>query len=213
MSQLDVEGRRHVILVDDNPNVRLHLGDLLSQMGYAVEALSDPRAVLTRLHWPAPCVILLDMRMPELSGLDVQYALSDLAEYVPVVFISGESLLQEAVHAMKAGAVDFLIKPFGVDTLRAALTKAFEREACAREAFHQQRHLRSLYATLSPRERRVLPLLLRGHSNKSIGERLSVQADTVKKHRASIYCKFLVSDLSGLMALFQRIECTEDGWG
>jgi FixJ family two-component response regulator len=212
MSQLNAEVQRHVILVDDNPDVRLHLGDLLSQMGYSVETVGDPRSLLTRLHWPTASVVLLDMRMPEVSGLDVQEGLSSLVAHVPVVFISGDSLPQEAVQAMKGGAVDFLIKPFGADALRSALNRAFGQADLTREVTQRRQHLQSLYAGLSPRERRVLPLLLRGHSNKSAGEYLSLQADTIKKHRAAIYEKFMVPDLSALMALFHGIERPGDPW-
>lgn len=198
--------------MDDNPDVRLHLGDLISQLGYEVEVLGEPRRMLERRHWPEPCVVLLDMRMPELSGLELQSALAKLARGVPIVFISGESQPQEIVQAMKDGAVDFLIKPFGATELTAALERAFERESRLRAEADQRQRLRARYAELSPKEKLVLPLMLLGHSNKSLGERLSIQAGTVKKHRASIYEKFLVDDLSDLITLFKGVEDPGQLW-
>lgn len=195
--------QRHVILVDDNQDVRLQLGDLLSQMGYAVETIGEPSQVLGLSRWPSRCVVLLDMRMPGLGGLEVQQGLAKVAQHVPIVFMSGESQPQEIVQGLKKGAVDFLIKPFGAAELTEALGVAFKRAEGMRAAVQRRALLRSRYAELSPKEKLVLPLILQGHTNKSLGECLVVQAGTVKKHRASIYEKFLVSDLSELIALFE----------
>jgi FixJ family two-component response regulator len=197
---------RHVLLIDDNPDIRVQLGNLLRHMGYMVETIEDPRALLSRRSWPTPAVILLDMRMPILTGLEVQHELSTMSQQVPIVFISGESQPQEIVRALKEGAQDFLIKPFGQGELARALDVAFERESNFRE-FRERRDLvRARCEELSPRERQVLQLILQGHSNKTLGEQLFIQAGTVKKHRAAIYQKFMVADLSGLLQLFHGIE-------
>lgn len=203
---------RHVILVDDDSDVRLHLSDLLTQMGYAVETVGEPALILRRSRWPAPCVVLLDMRMPGLDGLEVQHGLAKVARHVPIVFMSGESLPQEIVHGLKRGAVDFLIKPFGLPQLSDALAAAFGRAEEWQRAEQRREILRSRHAELSPKEKLVLPLLLQGHSNKSLGECLSIQAGTVKKHRASIYEKFLVSELSQLIALFEGVGHPDGLW-
>ena len=196
---------KHILLVDDNADIRLHLGNLLLKMGYRVEALERPADLLARTLWPREAVVMLDMRMPELSGLQVQRALGTLATHLPIVFISGESRPQEIVEAMKACAVDFLIKPFGVQELREALERAFARaQQMARD---QARRYRAgeLLRMMSPREQEVLPLLLSGHSNRGAAQLLGVKADTVKKHRASVYEKAMVEDLTELIALFEGV--------
>jgi FixJ family two-component response regulator len=195
-----------VLLVDDNSDVRLHLGNLLVQMGFQVEAFGDPRPLLERTRWTAPTVLLLDMRMPILSGLEVQKALNALAQTVPIIFISGESEPHEVVKAFKGGASDFLIKPFGRAELSLALEAAFDREAADRQRGVRLERLRQHCRELSTRERDVLSLILQGYSNKALGEQLQIQAGTVKKHRAAIYEKFMVDDLSELLNLFEGIE-------
>lgn len=201
---------KHILLVDDNPDVRLHLGNLLLKLGYRVETIERPSDLLARTAWPREAVALLDMRMPELSGLQVQRALAGLAEHIPVVFISGESRPQEIVDAMKSGAVDFLIKPFGVAELTQALERGFARAQQWGQKAARRRQAEELLRMFSPREREVLPLLLAGHTNRGAAQALSVKADTVKKHRASIYEKAMVDDLTELIALFEGLDLVRE---
>lgn len=202
MPPVSVNTPKHIILVDDHADIRQHLGDLLVQMGYSVEVWDNGQDAISRGTWPSGSVMLLDMRMPQFSGLDVQKALLKLAESVAVVFISGESQPQEIVEAMKQGAVDFLIKPFGKVELQAALVRAFDLASERTAQMSRRARSEHLLERLSERERDVLWVLLKGHTNRSAAKVLALQADTVKKHRAAIYQKLLVEDLSGLLALF-----------
>ena len=189
----------HIYLVDDDPDVRFYLGDLLRQLGYTVATYEDASVFFQQALDLSPAVVLMDMRMPGLSGVQAQQRLAEIGRHTPVVFISGESQPQEIIDAMKGGAVDFLIKPFNRDQLVAAVEKALKHDAAQRDAFVRLAKVRRLFHTLTEREKEVFFLLLGGYSNISIGDRTGVQAGTAKKHRAAVYEKFQVSDASGLI--------------
>ncbi len=196
----------HVYLVDDDPDVRFYLGDLLRQLGYSLASYEDADSFLKQALDFSPAVVLMDMRMPGLTGLQVQQRLKELGRLTPVVFISGESYPQEIIDAMKGGAVDFLIKPFNRDQLVAALDKALALDVQKRDQFVRSSHIQRLFQNLTEREKEVFFFILQGQTNLAIGELTGVQAGTVKKHRAAVLEKFGVDSAAGLMAQCEGLD-------
>ena len=195
----------HVFLVDDNPDIRHHLSHLLRKMGYAVDSFADAAEFVRLAPRISPAVLVLDVRMPDMSGVQLQAHLAALGWQTPIVFISGESEHQEIIQAMKAGAIDFLWKPFPIQSLVDAIERGLQQDA-QRQAL-QMRHQAMLRKVqdLSAREREVFLLMLQCLGNKALGERLQIQPDTIKKHRAQILQKMQAQDLSALMAMCQGL--------
>ncbi|WP_198552372.1 response regulator transcription factor [Macromonas nakdongensis] len=196
----------YVYLVDDDPDIRFYLSDLLRQLGYVVATFADADTFFKESMDLSPAVVLMDMRMPGLTGVQAQQRLQAIGRQTPVVFISGESHPQEIIDAMKGGAVDFLIKPFNREQLVAALDRALARDVKQRDQFVRLTHVQRMFKALTEREREVFFLILQGHANQSIGELTGVQADTVKKHRAAVFDKFQVSSTAELMALCAGLD-------
>lgn len=191
----------HVFLVDDDYDIRFHLGDVLRQLGYGVTDHASAAAFLQQAKPVSPAVLVLDMRMPQMTGLELQKALNAQDWHLPIIYMSGDSQNQEIINAMKLGAIDFLWKPFTQLQMVQAIDKGLALDA-QRHA-DQQRLLRvaSLYAGLSPREQSMFALMLLGHGNKDIAASTGVMADTVKKHRAQVLTKMQVESLADLLAL------------
>lgn len=196
----------HVYLVDDDPDVRFYLGDLLRQLGYSVTTYEDAPSFFSQAMDLSPAVALIDMRMPALTGVQAQQRLKEIGRHTPVIFISGESQPQEIIDAMKGGAVDFLIKPFDREQLVEAVNKALRLDQQQRAHFLRLTRVKRLFSSLTEREKEVFFLVLRGHSNLSIGELTGVQAGTVKKHRAAVFQKFKVETAAELMELLKDID-------
>ncbi len=196
----------HVYLVDDDRDVRLYLGDLLRQLGYSVATYEDAATFFDQAMDLSPAVVLMDMRMPGLSGVQAQQRLREIGRHTPVVFISGESQPQEIIDAMKGGAVDFLIKPFNREQLVAAVDKALARDTAERDRFVRLTRINRLFQTLTEREKEVFFLILQGHGNIAIGEQTGVQAGTVKKHRAAVHEKFGVASTAELIETCQGLN-------
>jgi FixJ family two-component response regulator len=149
----------------------------------------------------SPSTLVLDMRMPGMSGLELLNALAELNWEIPVIYMSGESHTQEIIDAMKGGAVDFLWKPFSqtqlVDAIEKSLTLDAERSATKKRLTK----VNELYQSLSRKEQHIFSLMLLGHGNKSIAAVTGVMPDTVKKHRAQVFEKMQVASLADLLAL------------
>ena len=201
----------HIYLVDDDADVRFYLGDLLRQLGYSVATYENAESFFKHALDLSPAVVLMDMRMPGLTGLQAQGRLADIGRHTPVVFISGESQPQEIVDAMKGGAVDFLIKPFNREQLVAALDKAMRLDIQSRDRFVRQTQVRRLFNALTEREKDLFSLILQGHSNLAIGEKTGVQAGTVKKHRAAILEKFQVESVAELIETCKGLDLESPG--
>ena len=202
---MSLHARGHVFLVDDNPDIRYYLADLLKKMGYSIEQYADAKEFLQQSMDVSPAVLVLDVRMPGMSGVELQARLAGLGRHTPIIFISGESQTQEIIQAMKAGAIDFLWKPFPIQSLVEAIERGLLQDA-QRQAL-QLRHQAMLRKVqdLSAREREVFLLMLQGLGNKALGERLHIQPDTIKKHRAQILQKMQAQDLPALMAMCQGL--------
>ncbi len=196
----------HVYVVDDNPDIRFYLTDLLRQMGYSIEGYDSAQAFLQQSIEIFPAVLVLDVRMPGMSGVDLQEKLKALGRNTPIIFISGESESEEIIRAMKGRPIEFLWKPFQIQALIDAIDRGLAVDSVNRQDFIQKNEIRRKWQALSGREREVFVLMLEGHTNKGISEKLDILPDTAKKHRANILQKMQVHHLADLMALCKGLD-------
>jgi FixJ family two-component response regulator len=196
----------HVYVVDDNLDIRLYLTDLLRQMGYSVESFDSAQSFLSQSFDISPAVLVLDVRMPLMSGTELQQTMKDLGRQTPIIFISGESHSEEIILAMKGQPIEFLLKPFQIQTLIDAIDKGLALDGLNRKKFIRKNEIRRKWQTLSAREREVFVLMLDGHANKGISERLDILPDTAKKHRANVLQKMETPQLADLMALCKGLD-------
>ena len=200
----------HVYLVDDDHDIRFHLSDLLRQLGYGVSDFALATDFLSQAQRVSPAVLVLDMRMPHMNGLDVQQSLIASGWGLPIIYMSGESQSQEIIDAMKAGAIDFLWKPVAHTDLRQAIDRGLDLDRQRQTQALRLRHVQSMYDTLSKREKGMFDLMLQGHSNKHIAAVHGLMADTVKKHRAQILYKMQVDSLAALLAMCKDFVPSQD---
>ena len=190
-----------VILVDDDPSFRRSTERLLRMAGYAMQSFAS---ALEFLHSPRPEVpacLVSDMRMPGLNGLDLQRELARAGWQIPIIFITGHGDVPTSVRAMKAGAVDFLSKPFREKDLLDAIEKALERDRVAREERTRLAEVRRNYQSLTPREREVMGHVVSGLLNKQIAAKLHTVEKTIKFHRAHIMEKMGAGSLAELVQM------------
>ena len=187
-----------VFVVDDDVSVRESLELLILSAGWRSETFVSAEEFLARARVDGPSCLVLDVGLPKLNGLALQQRIVDRTD-MPIIFITGHGDVPTTVQAMKAGAVEFLIKPFGDDVLRNAVTHAIERSraALAREA--ELRTLRACYASLTPRERQTMTLVVSGLLNKQIAVELGISEITVKAHRGKVMRKMQVASLAELV--------------
>ncbi|AUX42359.1 LuxR family transcriptional regulator [Sorangium cellulosum] len=195
-----------VFVVDDDPSVLRALERLLRSAGYVVEAHASPRAFLERAPSERPGCVLLDLRMPDLGGLELHEELERRGCPLPAVFLTGHGDVSSSVRAMKAGAVDFLTKPCDDTDLLAAVARAIERDALARAARDEQRALRTRFEALTPREREVCVRVARGLLNKEIADELGAAEKTIKVHRGRVMEKLGVESVAELVRLVDRLD-------
>lgn len=198
--------RGHVYVVDDNPDIRFYLGNLLRQMNYSVEEYPSATAFLRQSLDISPAVLVLDVRMPGMSGIELQQQLQAMGRLTPIIFISGESHSVEIIQAMKGSPIEFLWKPFPIQALIDAIDRGLTVDQQKRDEFVRQDAVRRKYAELSTREREVFVLMLEGHGNKGISEKLDVLPDTIKKHRANVLQKMQVQQLAELIVMCRGID-------
>ena len=193
--------RKLVYIVDDEEAIRRSASFMLKTSGYAVETWATGVAFLKEIrHVPQGCV-LLDVRMPEMDGLDVQQALLERGVTMPVIILTGHADVSIAVRAMKAGAVDFLEKPFEKAVLISAIETAFDRIGKADGAAARAAEADVVLGVLTPREREVLEGLAQGLPNKTIAYDLGISPRTVEVHRANLMAKLDVRSLSDALRL------------
>jgi FixJ family two-component response regulator len=197
-----------VSVVDDDALVLRSLGRLLRSAGFTVRTYPSPQAFLAQGSGDAPGCVVLDLSMPGLSGLDLQQALASSPDPRPVVFISGRGDVPSSVAAMKAGAVDFLVKPFDEQALLAAVRSAVEQDRAARTAREELSLIGCRVAALTPREREVLSRVVDGKLNKQIAAELGTAEKTVKVHRARMMRKMGVGSIAGLVRAWTVIRQT-----
>ncbi len=193
-------------VVDDDAAVLKSLDRLLRSAGFAVLTFPSPRAYLRQDHSDAPGCVLLDLSMPEMDGLGLQQAIAASGDGCPVIFISGHGDVPSSVRAMKAGAIDFLTKPFDQEQLLAAVRSAIERDRTARAARAARRALEERIAGLTAREHEVMVRVVAGHLNKQIAAELGIAEKTVKVHRARVMAKMGAGSVAELVLLVPRAE-------
>ena len=191
----------HVFLVDDDQDVRMSIADVLNHLGYGVTDFDSATSFLQQALRCSPAVLVLDMRMPKMTGLDLQKALIEQDWSLPIIYMSGDSQSQEIIDAMKFGAIDFLWKPIAHTQLIQVVDKGLKLDAQLYTNQLRLNRVAALHQSLSVREQEILSLMLLGHGNKAIGLNKNVMADTVKKHRAQIMAKMEVNSLAELLSL------------
>ena len=189
---------KHVYVIDDDEVVASTLAQTLSRLGYTTEVYQDPLVFLQNSMPVSPAVILLDMRMPALSGVELQQRLNAIGRKTPIVFISGEFQTSEIILAMKQGALDFLLKPFNLVDLLEAIETGLKKDHDLSALASQQLSLQARYASLTPREKEVCGLLAQGCLSKKIAVDLGITNATVKLHKARILEKLQVTSMQQL---------------
>lgn len=193
--------KRLVHIVDDEDAIRRSTGFMLKTSGFAVETWPSGVAFLKEVRHAAEGCVLLDVRMPEMDGLEVQQAMIERGITMPVIILTGHGDVTIAVRAMKAGAVDFLEKPFEKATLLSSIETAFQRIAASDEIAVRASEARTLLGVLTPRERDVLEGLAQGLPNKTIAYDLGISPRTVEVHRANLMSKLDVRSLSDALRI------------
>jgi len=199
-----------VYVVDDDPGVREAMQDLLLSHGFDVATFSSAAGYKAALgSADGPACLLLDIELPDMSGLELQSELAGRL-HPPIVFITGHGDIPSSVRAIKAGAVDYLPKPFTPEQLLAAIGVALEQHRQMRGQLQELAELKSRYATLTPREREVLPLVVRGRLNKQAAADLDISEVTLQIHRRNIMRKMDADSLPDLvrMSIKLEIDCT-----
>jgi FixJ family two-component response regulator len=193
-------------VVDDDESLRTALLRLLAAAGFEARGYASTGAFLMEPPPDRPGCLLLDVRLPGPSGLDLQAALQRQGVALPVIFLTGHADVSSSVRAMKAGAVDFLTKPVRRETLLEALSRALERDAGQRAARGEVARLRALFGVLTPREREVFERVVAGRLNKQIAVELGVAERTVKAERAQVMLKLGVGSAAELGRLAERLR-------
>ena len=194
-----------VFVVDDDVSVRESLELLIRCAGWQPETFASAQEFLVRPRVPVPSCLVLDVSLPGLSGLDLQKRVTAERPDMPIIFITGHGDVPMTVQAMKAGAIEFLTKPFNDDVLLTAIRAALERSRDALSLEAEMRVLRDRYASLSQRERQVMTLVVSGLLNKQVGGELGISEITVKAHRGKVMQKMKADSLADLVKMATRL--------
>jgi FixJ family two-component response regulator len=194
-----------VFVVDDDAGTRESLKNLIRSVGLQVEVFASAQDFMRSQRPDVPACLVLDVRLPGLSGLDLQKQMAEAERQIPIVFISGHGDIPMTVRAMKAGAVEFLTKPFRDQDLLDAIQQALERDRKAREQRTEVEKLRARYRLLTPREREVMALVVTGLLNKQIAGELGTSEASVKVHRQHVMEKMEAGSLAALVRMADRV--------
>jgi RNA polymerase sigma factor (sigma-70 family) len=195
-----------VFVVDDDPSVRSSLKFLMTSVGLQVESFDSADALLKRKLPDAPCCLVLDVRLRGLSGLDFQRELAARNCHMPIIFITGHGDIPMSVRAMKAGAVEFLTKPFRDQDLLDAVRIALEKDRERREREKEVSDLKERFNSLTPREQKVISMVVSGMLNKQIADQLGTAENTVKVHRSRAMEKMHAQSVAELVKMIAKLE-------
>jgi len=194
-----------VFIVDDDVSVRSALESLIESAGWVAETFASAQEFLRRPRVAAPSCLVLDVSLPDINGLELQRRVATDRSDLPIIFISGYGDVPMTVRAMKAGAVEFLMKPFKDDVLLDAIRGAIERSLTVLREESEAQVLRSRSASLTPREREVMALVVSGLLNKQVGGELGISEITVKAHRGQVMRKMKAESLPALVTMAWRL--------
>jgi FixJ family two-component response regulator len=194
-----------VYVVDDDPSVRRAIKRLVGSVGLQVELFGSAQEFLQSSRLDVPSCLVLDIRLPGMSGLNFQRQLAETGIHIPIIFVTAHGDIPMTVRAMKAGAVEFLTKPFRDQDLLDAIQVALERDRARRHDEATISSLRQRLESLTPREREVLPLVVSGLLNKQIASEIGTTEATVKVHRSQLMHKIGVDSLAELVRLAEKI--------
>ena len=199
------DSRPTVFVVDDDASVREAVRSLLRSVGLLVETFGTAQEFLSNPRNGAPGCLVLDVRLPGIGGLELQHQLAERNLHIPIIFITGHGDIPMSVRAIKAGAVEFLTKPFRDQDLLDAVQQAIDQDRRARQQRAEIAELRQRYDGLSPREREVMELVVRGLPNKQIAGTLGTSEATVKLHRGRSMQKMQAASLADLIRMAEKL--------
>jgi FixJ family two-component response regulator len=200
-----------VFVIDDDASVRSALKSLIRSVGLKVELFGSPQEFLRHKRPDAPSCLVLDVRFPGRSGLDFQRELVQANIHIPIIFVTGHGDIAMSVRAMKAGAVEFLTKPFRDQDLLDSIHLALERDRARRQQEKESMHLRIRLESLTPRERQILPFVVSGKPNKQVAAEIGTSEAAVKVHRSQLMRKLGADSLPELVRIAERVGIPPPG--